>query len=120
MTSLAPHQPQPRLAGIQRITAHDRFAWMIVLIGFLLRLRRFLQDRGLMHDDAQLATNIFSRSFTQLLKPLNYGDQAAPVGFLILQKCSTTLLGHLKAYILLLFHYKSKLNTVCVTGNYYL
>src|ERR1700728_1495922 len=94
MTSLAPHQPQPRLAGIQRITAHDRFAWMIVLIGFLLRLRRFLQDRGLMHDDAQLATNIFSRSFTQLLKPLNYGDQAAPVGFLILQKCSTTLLGH--------------------------
>lgn len=67
---------------------------MIVLIGFLLRLRRYLQDRGLMHDDAQLATNIFSRSFLELLKPLNYGDQAAPVGFLILQKCSTALLGH--------------------------
>jgi hypothetical protein len=47
-----------------------------------------------MHDDAQLASNIFSRSFSQLLRPLNIGDQAAPVGFLILQKCSTTLFGH--------------------------
>src|ERR1700677_505042 len=94
MTSLAPHQSQTALAKVRRIPAHERFAWTIVLIGFLLRLRRYLQDRGLMHDDAQLATNIFSRSFAQLVRPLNIGDQAAPVGFLILQKCSTTLLGH--------------------------
>ncbi len=72
----------------------DLIFWVIFLVGFILRLRRYLQDRGLMHDDAQLASNIFSRSFSQLLRPLNIGDQAAPVGFLILQKTSTTIFGH--------------------------
>jgi 4-amino-4-deoxy-L-arabinose transferase-like glycosyltransferase len=67
---------------------------MIVLVGALLRLRRYLQDRGLMHDDAQLASNIFSRSLAQLLRPLDIGGQAAPAGFLILQKCSVLLFGH--------------------------
>ncbi len=66
----------------------------MVALGTLLRLRRYLQDRGLMHDDAQLASNIFSKSFAQLLRPLDIGDQAAPVGFLVLQKCSTLLFGH--------------------------
>jgi hypothetical protein len=66
----------------------------MVVLGTLLRLRRYLQNRGLMHDDAQLASNIFSKSFGQLFRPLNIGDQAAPVGFLILQKCSTVLFGH--------------------------
>jgi hypothetical protein len=47
-----------------------------------------------MHDDALLANNIFSKSFGQLLKPLDTGDQAAPVGFLILQKCAVVLFGH--------------------------
>lgn len=66
----------------------------MVVLGTLLRLRRFLQDRGLMHDDAQLASNIFSKSFAQLFRPLDIGGQAAPVGFLILQKCSIVLFGH--------------------------
>jgi hypothetical protein len=46
-----------------------------------------------MHDDAQLATNIFSRSLAQLLRPLDLGGQAAPAGFLILQKCAVTAFG---------------------------
>jgi len=66
----------------------------MVALGALLRLRRYLQDRGLMHDDALLANNIFSKSFAQLLRPLDLGNQAAPVGFLILQKCSVDLFGH--------------------------
>jgi 4-amino-4-deoxy-L-arabinose transferase-like glycosyltransferase len=66
----------------------------MVLLGALLRLRRFLQERGLMHDDAQLASNIFSKTFAQLFRPLDIGDQAAPVGFLVLQKCSILLFGH--------------------------
>jgi hypothetical protein len=67
---------------------------MLVAMGILLRLRRYLQDRGLMHDDAQLATNIFSKSLAQLLRPLDLGDQAAPAGFLVLQKCAVTAFGH--------------------------
>jgi hypothetical protein len=46
-----------------------------------------------MHDDAQLATNIFSKSLAQLLRPLNIGDQAAPAGFLVLQRCAVAAFG---------------------------
>lgn len=69
-------------------------AWLVIFIGIALRLRRYLEDRGLMHDDAQLATNIFNRSFGQLLHPLTFGNQAAPVGFVFLQKCAVEIFGH--------------------------
>lgn len=83
--------PEPRKANPPVRLA---IGWIIIALGTLLRLRRFLENRGLMHDDAQLASNIFSKSFAQLLKPLDIGDQAAPAGFLLFQKCSIVLFGH--------------------------
>jgi hypothetical protein len=87
-------QETPRDSWLQKALASPALGWAIVLIGALLRLRRYLEYRGLMHDDALLANNIFSKNFSQLLRPLDTGDQAAPVGFLILQKCAVVLLGH--------------------------
>jgi Dolichyl-phosphate-mannose-protein mannosyltransferase len=78
---------------LRQIATRPAAGWAIVVLGTLLRLRRFMEDRGLMHDDAQLATNIVSKSLAQLFKPLDIGDQAAPAGFLLLQKCSITLFG---------------------------
>jgi hypothetical protein len=46
-----------------------------------------------MHSEAQLSYNILTKSFLQLLKPLDIGDQAAPVGFLMLQKLATVIFG---------------------------
>jgi hypothetical protein len=46
-----------------------------------------------MHDDAQLASNIFNKSFADLFRPLDLGNQAAPVGFLVLQKASILIFG---------------------------
>jgi len=81
------------MTPIRRVLAHPLCPWIVVLLGALLRLRRYLQDRGLMHDDAQLATNIFHKSLAQLLRPLDIGDQAAPAGFLVLQRCAVALFG---------------------------
>jgi hypothetical protein len=80
--------------SLQRLLEHPAAGWIAIFIGAALRLRRYLQDRGVMHDEAQLAANIFSKSFAQLFHPLDLGDQAAPVGFLLLQKISTSLFGH--------------------------
>ncbi|HEY1922414.1 MAG TPA: hypothetical protein VGG44_06585 [Tepidisphaeraceae bacterium] len=87
-------QETPSASWLGKALANPALGWLIVAIGIILRFRRYLEERGLMHDDALLANNIFSKSFTQLLRPLDTGDQAAPVGFLILQKCAVVLFGH--------------------------
>ncbi len=77
-----------------RLVNHPLSPWLIVILGVALRLRRYLQDRGVMHDEAQLAMNVMSKSLGQLLfHPLDLGDQAAPVGFLFLQKIAIGLFG---------------------------
>jgi len=90
----SPATDRPADCRLRRIVSHPLTAWFVIGIGIVLRLRRYLQERGLLHDDALLATNVFGKSFTQLLGPLNIGNQAAPVGFVILQKCATEIFGH--------------------------
>jgi hypothetical protein len=94
VTSLLEIQDRPAGSPLGRTLYHPFTGWAIVIVGIGLRLRRYLQDRGLLHDDAQLASNIFARNFAQLLRPLDIGNQAAPVGFLILQKCAACVFGH--------------------------
>jgi hypothetical protein len=83
-------QTRPKL---RRLLESPALPWLLIALGFALRLRRYLQIRGVMHSEAQLSYNILTKSFWQLLKPLDIGDQAAPVGFLMLQKTSTVFLG---------------------------
>lgn len=62
-------------------------------IGIALRLLRYLADRSLWLDEAYLANNILTFSWKDLLtKPLMHW-QAAPVGFLLLQKLAVVCLG---------------------------
>ena len=68
-------------------------AGLIILIGLALRLRQYLSGRSLWLDEAMLALNIVQRDFGGLLKPLDY-DQGAPLGFLMLEKLTTSLLGN--------------------------
>jgi hypothetical protein len=69
-----------------------RVRWGAVLIGSLVRLRQYLHARPLWIDEAMLANNILSRSFRQLLLPLDT-DQTAPVPLLWLTRCFTRLAG---------------------------
>jgi hypothetical protein len=57
----------------------------IVLAGIALRVRLFQSNLALRLDECSLALNILSRSFADLLKPLDYA-QGAPLLFLWLEK----------------------------------
>jgi hypothetical protein len=60
--------------------------------GSALRIAPFLIDRSLWLDEAKLALNVLERSPAQLFDPLDY-DQAAPVGFLLLEKRAVMAFG---------------------------
>jgi hypothetical protein len=73
------------------------FSWLsspITLIGFgiLLRTVQYAANASLWVDESALALNIIQRSYADLLQPLEYG-QAAPVGFLLLEKFVSLHLG---------------------------
>jgi hypothetical protein len=65
---------------------------ILLILGFVLRIRQYLTGRSLWVDEAMLALNIVNRDFGGLLKPLDY-DQGAPIGFLQIEKMFNLLLG---------------------------
>jgi uncharacterized membrane protein len=77
---------------IPRLAQRDWIGLTIVLAGFGLRLRQVLVNRSLWLDEAMLTNNILARDFAGLFRPLD-NDQGAPVGFLLVQKLVTLLLG---------------------------
>lgn len=72
--------------------AARRLAAGLVLLGIVVRLRDFLLVRSLWLDEVMLARNLVERPAGGLLRPLDH-DQAAPVGFLLLQKAVVHLCG---------------------------
>jgi hypothetical protein len=71
----------------------SRLAWLLVAAGVALRLVRFAANRSLWLDEAYLAESLLTFSFKQLATQPLLHWQAAPVGFLMLQKLAITLLG---------------------------
>jgi hypothetical protein len=71
-------------------------AWLAsvaaVGIGIMLRLVEFFRNRSLSQDEAQLALNIMNRSFDRLFGELDF-NQAAPQGFLAVQKTMVEAIG---------------------------
>src|SRR5437660_1163195 len=66
--------------------------WLLVLCGAVLRLAQYLHHRSLWFDEALLALNLLNRSYSQLVKPLDY-NQGAPVGFLFAERLAGIHLG---------------------------
>jgi hypothetical protein len=75
--------------------------WVIVALGFILRARQYIANRSFWQDESSLAVNIVSRSFAGLAEPLGF-RQAAPLGFLYIEKLLIVLFGNTD-YILRLF-----------------
>jgi len=69
------------------------FHWCIIAFGTLVRIAQFLYNRSLTEGEAALALNIINKSYTDLLQPLDH-TQAAPVGFLFIQRFMVTLFGN--------------------------
>jgi hypothetical protein len=67
--------------------------WIILGIGVFIRLLEYLANRSLWFDEARIALNITNRSFAGLLQPLDY-DQAAPIGFLFIERLAIEILGN--------------------------
>ena len=67
-------------------------SWLIIGFGILVRLVQYLSNRSLWADEAVLALNIVNRSYLELGQRLDY-DQAAPLGFLWLEKFAVQLFG---------------------------
>src|SRR6185503_8477862 len=65
---------------------------LILLAGFLLRLRQYLTGRSLWLDEAMLALNIVNRDYGDLFQPLDY-DQGAPIGFMLVEKTFNLIFG---------------------------
>ena len=74
---------------------HGRFTPLIfgvLTLGVAVRTAHYFANRSLWLDEAMLALNIGGRSFAGLLDPLAF-NQAAPLGFLWLEKLAVTVLG---------------------------
>lgn len=67
--------------------------WSTIGIGMLLRGAQYLANRSLWYDELMLALNIVNKPFAQLLLPLEYG-QAAPIGFLMVEKVAIQIFGN--------------------------
>lgn len=71
----------------------QKLSFVIIGFGLIVRLIQYLSNRSLWADEAVLALNIVNRSYSELLQPLDY-DQAAPLGFLIIEKLNVQLFGN--------------------------
>lgn len=80
------------LARIALIATSDAALWCTVGVGAILRIARYLDNRSLWLDEAFLALNILDKSAAGLLSALDY-TQAAPPGFLLLEKLVVELFG---------------------------
>jgi hypothetical protein len=65
----------------------------ISLIGATFRLFQYVANRSFYIDEAMLALNIINRSLSEFAQPLD-NNQGAPLGFLLVQKLLTVLLGN--------------------------
>jgi hypothetical protein len=81
-------RPSPRFA-----VRAARWSWWIVAIGVLLRLIRYFANRSLWLDESFLAESLLTYSFRQLATEPLANWQAAPLGFLWLEKLAVILFG---------------------------
>lgn len=90
-SAFRPALARPLEAAATAVRAHPLAASLIVF-GVVLRVGRYLQDRSLWLDEASLAVNLTSRSYSRLFGTLDF-DQGAPYGFLVLEKLAISTLG---------------------------
>ena len=63
-----------------------------LIFGITIRLIQYFHNRSLWYDEVSVALNIINRDYFELLAPLDY-NQAAPPGFLWIEKGITQLAG---------------------------
>ncbi len=87
---------------------------LVVLGGFVLRIRQYLEARALTFDEALLANNIINHSLRELTGILD-NDQVAPMGFLFFEKLAIQIFG-VGDLILKIFPFLSGLCSILLMG----
>jgi Dolichyl-phosphate-mannose-protein mannosyltransferase len=75
-----------------RVSPGTALVAALVTVGIALRLTYYLLNPALSSDEAALALNLMHRSYSGLFGELDF-NQAAPAGFLVLQKLLISALG---------------------------
>jgi hypothetical protein len=96
--------------SIQQIMMSKFLWWGISFIGVFLRLYIYIENRSLWGDEASLALNIVYKNFSELTRLLDY-HQAAPIGFLFVEKLFTIILGNYD-YVMRIFPFISGVLTL--------
>lgn len=84
-------QHTSRLATFNRLFKYLPYA--VIVLGAILRIVVYLQNRSLFIDEANIARNIYERNYFALLLPLRYSQYAPPL-FLWIIKFFTNLGGY--------------------------
>ena len=77
---------------LQKLYFSRSLIWVLFALGAFLRLRQYAFNRSLWLDEAALAINFVTRSFSELLLPLKYGEMV-PVGFIMAEKLAVNFFG---------------------------
>jgi hypothetical protein len=88
-------------ALLSRVDFYQVAVCAIVVLGIALRIRQYLYNRSLWLDESLLTLNLLDKSFTGLFGGLSF-NQAAPPGFLLVERLDVDLFGK-SEYALRLF-----------------
>jgi len=89
-----PSASVPAGSSFYRVLTAPHTLTALVLIGIILRLWAYLADTALYLDEILLSYSILDLPLVDLLtRPLPL-DQVAPLGFLLVERCSVTVFGH--------------------------
>jgi hypothetical protein len=83
---------QAMMAKLESFYHSTHFCWMILALGIGARLHEYLFNRSFRGDEGYIVLNIISRSFSELLEPLDY-NQMAPIGFLFIERLAFEIFG---------------------------
>ena len=78
---------------LKKIYLSKWFVLFLIFAGIAVRLRQYVFCRSLWLDEAMLAVNILRHNYAELLRPLDFTQQAPPL-FLLATNFLTELFGH--------------------------
>jgi uncharacterized membrane protein len=113
--------------AVVAVAASTRLAWLLVLVGALLRIAQYASGRSLWLDESYLALNVLTKSYHGLLGTLKW-EQGAPPGFLLVTKMLVGVFGSSEAVFrflplvaglvsLVLFHRLARLSLAPAAAN---
>jgi uncharacterized membrane protein len=86
-----------------------------VVFGVICRLSQYTANTSLWHDEAFVALNVLHKSFAELLGPLDW-HEAAPPGFLVLEKLAVSTLGRSEYALRLIPFLAGLAGLICFAG----